>query len=149
MLIKELKDSLRKTANIFIVFLIVPVIYLIINLVPSLKFFSIGRSEFKDIIIFFLWLIILLCSILLGTSAFEKERKNGAFEYMLTFPYSRLKLLFVKFIPRLFILLMLLGIYEIILPFSLFFTKTSLFKPLYFPFLSLLLFILSFSFSLF
>ncbi len=149
MLIKEFKHGLKKVLNIFIVFLIIPLIFFILRLFPVLDYFSLSVKDYIDIIVFFLWVIILLSSILLGTSAFESERKNNAFEYMLTFPVKKLKLIFYKFFPRLLILFSLIIVYEIFYHFSFYFIKTSLFKPLYFPILIILLFILSFSFSLF
>ena len=53
----------------------------------------------KLIIIFALWLLVF--SMFLGLSPFAMDSKQKGMEYLLTLPYSRRRLLFIKFLPRL------------------------------------------------
>ncbi len=149
MLIKELRVSFRKAFNLFIVFLIVPIIYLVLSLFPGLNYFSIDGKDYLEVLLFFIWLITLLSSVFLGTSGFEYERRNDAFEYMLTFPFTKIKIITYKLFARLIILFVLISLFEFLYYFSSFFKKYSLFNPFYFPLICVLLFFLSFSFSLF
>ena len=51
MLIKEFKHAFKKILNIFIIFLIIPLIYFISKLFPSLDFLSITGKDYLDIIV--------------------------------------------------------------------------------------------------
>ncbi len=52
----------------------------------------------------------------LGLSAFKSERNDRAWEYLLTFPYSRRRILLNKTAPRLLVLAGLVGAYSLIVP---------------------------------
>jgi ABC-type transport system involved in multi-copper enzyme maturation permease subunit len=81
----------------------------------------------------------------IGWSMFERERQEGAMEYMLSLPSSRLKLFFSKFFPRLTVISVTLVVYELIYQqFSVHF----LWPDYRFVFLFLTVFLLSVSLSL-
>jgi len=56
------------------------------------------------LILFLFSLTILVAANVLGFNAFRKEHEDQAFEYLLTFPVSKARILFHKLIPRLLVL---------------------------------------------
>lgn len=66
----------------------------------------------KDIILDpLLQIVLLFYASYAGWAMFEKERQEGAMEYMLSLPVSRTRLFFVKFIPRAVMVLTVLAFY--------------------------------------
>lgn len=59
-------------------------------------------------------LSLILFSSFIGWSMFERERQEGAMEYLLSLPVSRTKLFLVKFIPRTIYVLLILTLYYFI-----------------------------------
>ena len=49
-----------------------------------------------------------------GTQLFKSEFSDRAFEYLLTFPFSKYRLIYNKLLPRFFVLLWLTFIYEVL-----------------------------------
>jgi hypothetical protein len=80
-----------------------------------------------------------------GWSMFDRERREGAEEYLLSMPVSRTRLFFLKFTPRLLCILLLLGsilLLNHIMPLPIYFPMTD-FAVIYLTF-----FLVSLSFSL-
>lgn len=106
MLKKEFKEVLKQT-----LFLIISIFFLIypIHLISSI--FSEHSFIFSEYFLMFYQLFIFFFSFFLGLSLFSSEIRNNGIEYLLTFPYSRAKLLFYKIFPRLSVLLILYFVY--------------------------------------
>lgn len=59
-------------------------------------------------------LSLILFSSFIGWSMFDRERQEGAMEYLLSLPVSRSRLLFIKFIPRTVYITIILLLYHFI-----------------------------------
>ncbi len=77
---------------------------LIIFLIIAALFIAILRTDKDAYIAPAIELFLLLYASFSGWSIFNREREEGALEYMLTLPVSRPKLLLIKFAPRIFLL---------------------------------------------
>ena len=139
MLKREFKEVFKQT-----LILIVSVFFLIypIHLIASI--FNKTTFVFSEYFLVFYQLFVFFFSFFLGISLFSKEIRNDGFEYLLTLPFSRTKLLLYKIIPRIIALIFLYLIYLVLLItsnsdpfliapvsfhaiyFSLFFVSTSL-----------------------
>jgi ABC-type transport system involved in multi-copper enzyme maturation permease subunit len=62
---------------------------------------------------FLLAVIILWTANHYGTHAFRGEHRDRAFEYLLSFPFSKFRILVYKFVPRVSLLLLLTILYEV------------------------------------
>lgn len=101
------------------------------------------RDPFTASVIFEIFL--LLYASFTGWSMFDRERQEGALEYLLSMPVSRTRLFFLKFTPRVFSVLLLLGVYLLLHSYIDF----PSFRPLLdFSFIYLAFFLVSLSFSL-
>lgn len=77
---------------------------LIIFLIIAALFIAVLKTD-KDVYIApAIELFLLLYASFSGWSIFNREREEGALEYMLTLPVSKPKLLLIKFTPRIFLL---------------------------------------------
>jgi hypothetical protein len=98
----------------------------------------------KIIIILGLWL--LMFSLFLGLSPFAMDSSQKGMEYLLTLPYSRQRLLFIKFLPRLAAVVFFFTIFTFLYGFlgnNAFAGGFTIFSLVYFS-----LFLISFSLSL-
>ncbi len=140
MLKKEFKDVLKQTLILIIsVFALIYPIYLIASIFTKHIFvFSEYFQMFYQLFIFFF-------SFFLGISMFSKEGRNNGFEYLLTLPYSRTKLLIQKITPRFIMLVILYLGYLLML--ALRSTDPFLFAPVSFISLYFSLFFISTSLS--
>lgn len=140
MLKKEFREVLKQT-----LFLIISLFFLLypIHLISSI--FSDHSFVFSDYFLMFYQLFILFFSFFLGISLFSKEIRNNGFEYLLTLPFSRTKLLLLKIIPRLVVLILLYLVYLILLSLSA--TDPFLVTPVLFNSLYFSLFFVSTAFS--
>lgn len=59
-------------------------------------------------------IFLLLYASFTGWSLFDRERSEGAMEYLLSLPISRLRLFFIKFAPRLLCVLLMLLFYLVV-----------------------------------
>ncbi len=101
------------------------------------------RDPFTASVIFETFL--LLYAAFTGWSMFDRERQEGAVEYLLSMPVSRTRLFFLKFTPRVFSVLLLLGAYLLLHSYIDF----PSFLPLFdFSLIYLAFFLVSLSFSL-
>ena len=110
MLIKESKEVLKQTLILIIsVFFLIYPIYLIASIFTKHIF------VFSEYFLMFYQLFIFFFSFFLGISLFSKEIRNNGFEYLLTLPFSRTKLLLYKIVPRIIALALLYLIYLVLL----------------------------------
>lgn len=77
---------------------------LIIFMIIAALFIAILKTDKDAYIAPAIELFLLLYASFSGWSIFNREREEGALEYMLTLPVSRPKLLLIKFTPRIFLL---------------------------------------------
>lgn len=77
---------------------------LIILLIIAALFGAILKTDKDSYIAPAIELFLLLFASFSGWSVFNREREEGAIEYMLSLPVSRPKLLFLKFFPRLLLI---------------------------------------------
>lgn len=96
MIIVELKRIIKE-AIIFILILAALTVYILTTdkdpLIPSIIFM----------------IFLLIYASFTGWSMFDRERQEGAEEYLFSLPVSRTRLFFFKFIPRFFFALLMLG----------------------------------------
>ncbi len=139
MLIKEIKEIIKQT------FFLLGVLFVYLVILYPLQLRSDAEFSFFEYFQIFYQIFIFVFSFFMGISLFSYEIRNGGFEYMLTFPVSRTKILLTKIIPRLAMLIMLYLGYLILLGLSAtepFVIPPDLFNSLYFS-----LFFISTSFS--
>lgn len=101
MWIKELRETLRQTAFIMAFFILIPLLFLADQAVyktglTSIEYISNGLDLF-----------ILITAAYLAYNMFKAEERDGAVEYLLSLPISRLNLFKYKVIPRIVILTVL------------------------------------------
>lgn len=104
MFLKEVKDTLRQTGFIMAFLAVMPLVYLLDS-----SFYRTGVtfSEYMGGGFALLWMIAVGY---LAYNMFRHEEKDNAVEYILSLPISRWKLLIWKVIPRVVVLLILIGI---------------------------------------
>lgn len=90
-------------------------------------------------------LLMLLYASYAGWSMFDRERQEGAVEYLLTMPVSRNRLFFIKLTPRILSVTLLLLLY---LPAHYIFSFPSFFSRPHFTLVYITVFLVSLSFSL-
>lgn len=75
----------------------------IVVLLPSLVFITrtIPDQSYVDLLFYFFQAGLIFWPLFLGASLLSSERKQGGLEYLLTLPYSRFQLVWMKFLPRL------------------------------------------------
>ena len=102
MWIRELKETLRQTVFIMAFFILIPLLFLM-----DQALFSSGLT-FLEYMSNGLDLFILITAFYLAYNMFKAEERDGATEYLLSFPISRLQLIRYKIIPRIAVLTILL-----------------------------------------
>lgn len=104
MFLKELKDTLKQTGSIMTLMVVMPLIYLLDS-----SFYRTGTTllEYMAGGFAILWMIALGY---LAYNMFRQEEKDNAVEYILSLPIPRWKLLLWKTVPRIVVLLVLIGI---------------------------------------
>jgi ABC-type transport system involved in multi-copper enzyme maturation permease subunit len=122
MIKKEFRDIIQFTLLLLTGLLIVPLLalfkvsitgivnFLVISLFPILK--SGAGNIYMTGFTFLLGFIIFLTANNYGFHAFRCEHKDRAFEYLLSFPFSKYRVLLYKLIPRVAILFLLTLLYE-------------------------------------
>jgi|GEM_PF-1415611 len=150
MLKKEFRDIIKPTLVRLGFLLIVPLLalfkvslsgifhFLLISVLHMIK--APAENIYISSFIFLLGLIIFWTANHFGVYAFREEYRDWAFEYLLSFPFSKSRIFFYKFIPRVSILVVLVVVYEVLAFFyvipmrdiqgALFF----LIDPVFFPF---------------
>lgn len=102
MLKKEISDSLKIFGECLLLLLAVPLAYVFDKLVIHFGW------TFSMIFNFVYIATILIYPVVAGLTLFHSEKKDRAFEYLLSLPLSRLKILTYKITPRLTLLLLLI-----------------------------------------
>jgi len=139
MLKKEFKEIIKQATLFFLLMGFLILVFKIRSVFGDYKF------NFTEYFLIFYQLFIFIFSFFFGISMFSNEIRNNGFEYMLTLPFSRAKLLMIKILPRLAVLILLYLVYLILLSLSAsdpFLITPVLFNSLYFS-----LFLVSTSFS--
>ena len=106
-----------------------------------------GKPQFEaETIIIILGFWLLMFSMFLGLSPFAMDSKQKGMEYLLTLPYSRRRLLFIKLLPRLAAVILFYFVFALMYGFlgtNVFAGGFTIFSLVYFS-----LFLISFSLSL-
>lgn len=102
MLKKEILDALKKLIECLIVLVAIPICFVWDRL--FLNF----RWDFLDIIYFVLVATVVVYSIYSGATIFQTEKKDRAFEYLLSMPLTRMKIIIYKIFPRISILALMI-----------------------------------------
>ncbi len=102
MLKKEILDASKKLLECSIVLVAIPVGFV------WDRFFIKFNWEFVDIIYFVFAATVVVYSIYSGATIFQSEKKDRAFEYLLSMPLTRMKIIFYKIFPRISILALLI-----------------------------------------
>ena len=122
MIKKEFRDIIQFTLPLLTGLFIVPLLalfkvsitgivnFLVVSLFPILK--SGAENIYMTSFIFLLGFIIFLTANHYGFHAFHCEHKDRAFEYLLSFPFSKYRVLLYKLIPRVAVLFLLTLLYE-------------------------------------
>jgi len=117
----------------------------VIFLVVAVLFMGILTTRYDVYLVPALEIFLLLYASFTGWSLFERERSEGAMEYVLAQPISRSRLFLVKFIPR---LLMVLLLYTVFWSMYHLFTPYTIISPLDFLVIYITFFLVSLSFSI-
>lgn len=107
MLKKEITDTLKQTGFVLSFLLLIPII------------FGINQMRLHEEALNFMWYfdwslsyLIPVLLLYLAYNVFASEDSDGASEYLRTLPISKWKILFAKILPRFFVFLILILIYE-------------------------------------
>jgi ABC-type transport system involved in multi-copper enzyme maturation permease subunit len=110
---------------------------IIILILAALPVYILTTSNKDPYFAFFLFLLFLLIyASFTGWSMFDRERQDGAEEYLFSMPASRTRIFFLKFLPRLLIVLFVLGCFHLVNNFFDF--------PTYYPVVEFSIFYISF-----
>jgi len=102
MLKKEILDALKKLIECLIVLVAIP-----IGFVWDRLFINF-RWDFSDIIYAVFIVTVVVYSIYSGATIFQSEQKDRAFEYLLSMPLTRVKIIIYKIFPRISILALMI-----------------------------------------
>jgi ABC-type transport system involved in multi-copper enzyme maturation permease subunit len=123
---KEFRDIFKPTLVRLSVLLIVPLFALFnvpirkisLFLFASVFRFIKGPAYHVDIymisFIFLFGIMIIFIANYYGTKAFRGEHKDRAFEYLLSFPFSKGRILLYKLVPRFVVVAVLTAVYEFV-----------------------------------
>jgi hypothetical protein len=104
----------------------------IIVVLLLLLLLAMNHFGWKDVLAPTMQIFMLLFASYMGWSIFDRERQEGAMEYLFSLPVSRTRLFLMKLVPRLVVVLLLAGVFNLIsavqkLPFFLTDLQFSLF----------------------
>ena len=102
MLKKEITDVLKQTFYFLVAVLILPGILIVTAMVRDVSYFQIFFPLFQFGLLF--W------ALFMGISLFSTERGQRGMEYLLSLPYSRLRLIGLKILPRATVVLALYSV---------------------------------------
>ena len=108
MLKKEIFDSLKIFAECLLLLIAIPLAFLFDKFVLHFGW------SFSEIFNFVYITVMVVYPIAAGLTLFQSEKKDGAFEYLLSLPLSRLKIITSKILPRLSLLLLLIIVSSLI-----------------------------------
>jgi len=139
MLKKEINEIVKQTM------FLIGVLFVYLTIMYTIEVVTGGDSDFFKYFQIFYQIYIFVFSFFLGLSLFSYEIRNGGFEYLLTLPVTRTKLLLIKILPRLVMLIILYLGYMVLLGLST--TKPFVIPPELFNSLYFSLFFISTAFS--
>ena len=139
MLKKEINEIVKQTM------FLIGVLFVYLTIMYTIEVVTGGDSDFFKYFQIFYQIYIFVFSFFLGLSLFSYEIRNGGFEYLLTLPVTRTKLLLTKILPRLVMLIILYLGYLVLLGLST--TKPFVIPPELFNSLYFSLFFISTAFS--
>ncbi|MBU1339343.1 MAG: hypothetical protein KKD56_09765 [Acidobacteria bacterium] len=102
MLNKEINDALKRLMECALILLGIPVAFILDNIIFKFGWSLSDTMETTLIITAFAY------AFYAGFTVFLSEKKDNAFEYLLSLPLPKVKILFLKVIPRLIILFILI-----------------------------------------
>lgn len=140
---KEFKYAIKKAILLGMLPLVVPIMAL---LAPGILN---DKKVLYDIFVFSWWLVLIFTALVLPGTSFQQERKENAWEYLLSTPVKKGKILLYKLVPRLLILLVIILLAIIFFHYTSSFSPNFLYRPLGLVILPILFFIISLSLSLF
>lgn len=114
MLRKELTDSIKRFLECFVIFVGIPIAFLLDRLIIK------SGWEFKSLFLGFFITTVLIYTVYSGLTLLQAEKKDRALEYLLSLPISRVKILAVKIFSRLLIILLLMFILNFVMHFQTF-----------------------------
>lgn len=100
---KELRDASKLFLECLVLLLVVPVAFIFDKYVIHFGW------KLSDMFNYLLFIVLVIYSLCAGTLVFQSEKKDKAFEYLLSLPLSKLQILADKVVPRLMFLFVLLG----------------------------------------
>jgi len=103
MLRKEISDALKRFAESLMVLFIIPFVYIGDKLVAK------TGLDYASLINMGFVITLVIYAVYAGTTVFQCERKDRAFEYLFSLPLTRRKIILAKILPRLGLLLILGG----------------------------------------
>ena len=103
MLRKEIRDALKRFVESLVVLAVIPFMYLWDKLLMKrgLDYASLVDTGFVITLLFY--------AVYAGATVFQAERKDRAFEYLFSLPLTRRRIILAKILPRLGLLLVLVG----------------------------------------
>lgn len=102
MLKKEFLDASKRLPECLLILIAIPVSFVWDKVVIRFGW------EFSEIFIGTFVTIVVIFSVYSGATIFQSEKKDRAFEYLLSLPISRLRIIINKILPRILILLFLI-----------------------------------------
>ncbi len=109
MLRKEITESIKRFLECSVIFVGIPIAYLLDEFIIKFGF------EFKDIFLGLFLVAVFFYSAYSGITILQAEKKDRAFEYLLSMPISRSKIMLIKIFSRLTILLLLIFILNFVM----------------------------------
>ena len=114
MLRKEIIESLKRFLECFVIFLGLPIAFLLDRLIMKFGW------EFKDLFLALFFVAVFFYSVYSGITIMQAEKKDRALEYLLSMPISRSKIMLMKIFSRLIILIFCIFILAFLVNFKTF-----------------------------
>lgn len=109
MLRKEILDTLRQTLFVLVFLVVLPLIYAVDGILYG------GEIRFPWYFVNGFGLLTIMFAFYLGLNSFQRERRDGAWEYLLSLPVRKGSLFWSKFLPRLVVLALFVCINELLI----------------------------------
>jgi len=114
MLRKELTESIKRLLECCVIFVGIPIAFLLDRLIINFGW------EFKDLFQGIIIAVVLIYTVYSGLTLFQSEKRDRAFEYLLSMPISKSKIILLKIVARLISLLFLILILTFLMDFNTF-----------------------------
>ncbi|GEM_PF-5690834 len=140
---KEFKYTLKKAVLVTMFPLVVPIMALIAHGMLN------DKKILYDIFVSSWWVVLILSSLTIPGSSFQQERKEKAWEYLLSTPTKKGKILLYKLVPRFAVFMVILILTLVFFHFTSSFSSNILYRPAGLILLPMLLFVSALSLSIF